>query len=93
MIFATPSRDASSFSSVMSIAAKPDFEERVRESKRIKSKALQALGFSEEDKVGTFQPHDDALIVALHIRGYDVKRVLVDWEAGLKLCTLTYIRG
>ena len=36
------------------------------------------MGFSEEDKVGTFQPHDDALVVALQIGGYDVKRVLVD---------------
>ena len=38
-----------------------------------------ALSFSDEDKVGTFQPHDDALVVTLQIRGgYDVKRVLVD---------------
>ena len=28
--------------------------------------------------MGTFQPHDDALVVALQIGGYDVKRVLVD---------------
>ena len=36
------------------------------------------LGFLDEDKVGTFQPHDDALVVTFHIGGYDVKRVLVD---------------
>ena len=36
------------------------------------------LGFSEEDKIGTLQPHDDALVVTLRIGGYDVKRVLVD---------------
>ena len=38
----------------------------------------QVLGFSDEDKIGTIQPHDDALVVTLRIRGYDVKRVLVD---------------
>ena len=28
--------------------------------------------------MGTIQPHDDALVVALRIGGYDVKRVMVD---------------
>ena len=37
-----------------------------------------ALSFSNEDKIGTIQPHDDALVVTLRIRGYDVKRVMVD---------------
>ena len=36
------------------------------------------LGFSDEDKIGTIQPHDDALIVMLRIGGFDVKRVLVN---------------
>ena len=36
------------------------------------------LGFSEKDKIGTIQPHDDTLVVTLRIWGYDVKRVLVD---------------
>ena len=35
------------------------------------------MSFSDEDKVGTMQPHDDALVVTLRIGGYDVKRVLV----------------
>ena len=33
------------------------------------------LGFSDEDKIGTIQPHDDALVVMLRIGRYDVKRV------------------
>ena len=37
-----------------------------------------ALSFSDEDKVGTFQPHDDALVVTLEIGRYDVMRVLVE---------------
>ncbi|XP_050249271.1 uncharacterized protein LOC126696614 [Quercus robur] len=36
------------------------------------------LGFSDEDKVETIQPHDDTLVVTLRIGGYDVKRVMID---------------
>ena len=36
------------------------------------------LGFSNEDKLGTVQPHDDALVVTLRIGGYDVKKVMID---------------
>ena len=36
------------------------------------------MGFSNEDKIGTIQPHDDALVITLRIGGYDVKRVMVD---------------
>ena len=36
------------------------------------------LGFLDEDKVGTIQPYDDALVVILRIMVYDVKKVLVD---------------
>ena len=36
------------------------------------------LGFSNEDKVGTIQPHDDVLVVTLRIGGYYVKRVMID---------------
>ena len=49
-----------------------------RESKRAKRMASPILGFSDENKVGTIQPHDDALVVTLRIGGYDVKKVLVD---------------
>ena len=48
------------------------------ELKRARVENRLALSFSDEDKVGTIQPHDDALVVTLRIRGYDVKRVLVD---------------
>ena len=36
------------------------------------------MGFSDEDKIGTIQPHDDALVITLQIGGYDVKRVMMD---------------
>ena len=35
--------------------------------------------------MGTFQPHDDSLVVTLRIEGYDVKRVLVDQGSGAKI--------
>ena len=35
------------------------------------------LGFSDKDKIGIIQPHDDVLVVTLRIGGYDVKRVSV----------------
>ena len=36
------------------------------------------MGFLDEDKIGTIQPHDDALVITLRIGGYNVKRVMVD---------------
>ena len=36
------------------------------------------LSFSDVDKLGTIQPHNDALVVTLRIGGYDVKRVMID---------------
>ena len=48
------------------------------EPKRARVERPLVMGFSDEDKVGTIQPHDDALVITLRIRGYDVKRVMVD---------------
>ena len=36
------------------------------------------LSFSDAEKLGTIQPHDNALVVTLRIGGYDVKRVMID---------------
>nr|XP_023875272.1 uncharacterized protein LOC111987763 [Quercus suber] len=46
--------------------------------KRSRRDILPILGFSNEDKVGTIQPYDDALVITLRIGGYDMKRVIVD---------------
>ena len=51
------------------------------------------MNFSDEDKIGTLQPHDDTLIVTLKIRGYDVKRVLVDQGSGAEIMYLNLFRG
>ncbi|XP_030930578.1 uncharacterized protein LOC115956296 [Quercus lobata] len=49
-----------------------------QESKRSEKEASPMLGLSDKDKIGTIQPHDDALVVTLRFGGFDVKRVLVD---------------
>ncbi|XP_030968346.1 uncharacterized protein LOC115988860 [Quercus lobata] len=58
---------------------------KAKESKKAKKEASLVLGFSDEDKIGTIQPHDDALVVTLRIKGYDVKRVLVDQGSAVEV--------
>ena len=53
-------------------------EDDDREFKKAKKEASPMLGFSNEDKIETIQPHDNALVVTLKIGGCDMKRVLVD---------------
>ena len=43
------------------------------------------MGFSDEDKIETIQPHDDALMITLQIGGYDVKRVMVDQGSAVEI--------
>ena len=58
--------------------AQQSAEDSNSEPKRAEGNTRLALSFSNEDRVGTLQPHDDALVVTLRIGGYDVKRVIVD---------------
>ena len=53
-------------------------EDTNQELKRAKVERLLVMGFSDEDKIETIQPHDDALVITFRIGGYDVKRVMVD---------------
>ena len=62
--------------------AQPFIEDIPLDSKRSRVEVRPALSFSDEYKVGTQQPHDDALVVFLRIKGYDMKRVLVDQGSG-----------
>ena len=52
-------------------------EDGSHEPKRAKLDPSLVMGFLDEDKIGTIQPHDDALVIILRIGGYDVKRVMV----------------
>ena len=77
VIFAAPGRTGSCPSRVLSVF-QPPTEDHCQASKRARVDVPLILGFSDEDKVGTIQPHDDALVFTLRIGGYDVKRVMVD---------------
>ena len=68
-------------------------EDNDRESKRSKKGASPVLRFSDEDKIGTIQPHDDALVVTLRFEGFDVKRVLVDQGSAVEIMYPDLYRG
>ena len=77
VIFAAPGRTGSCSSRVMSVA-RLSSEDTSHEPKRTRVERPLIMGFSDEDKIGIIQPHDDALVITLRIGGYDVKRVMVD---------------
>ena len=68
-------------------------EDSNSEPKRAKLSIQPALSFSNEDKIGTIQPHDDALVVTLRIGGYDVKRVMMDQGNGAEIMYLDLYKG
>ena len=51
------------------------------------------LGFSDEDKLGTVQLHDDALVVTLRIGGYDMKRVMIDQGSAVEIMYPDLFKG
>ena len=51
-------------------------EDGSHEPKRARLDWPLVMGYLDEDKIGTIQPHDDALVIILRIGGYDVKRVM-----------------
>ena len=63
------------------------------EPKRARILTQSTLGFSDEDKAGTIQPHDNALVVMFKIRGYDVRRVLEDQGSVIKIMYSDLYRG
>ena len=84
VIFTAPGRTGSHPSREMFVA-QPPVEDSRPEPKRARVENRPLMSFFEEDKVGTIQPHDDALVVTLRIRGYDVKMVLVDQGSGAEI--------
>ena len=61
--------------------------------KRVKINVPLVLGFLDEDKLGTIQPHDDALVVTLRIGGYDVKRVMIDQGSAAEIMYPNLYKG
>ena len=77
VIFAALRRTRSCPSRIMSISCCSG-EDSNSMLKRVKMNVSLVLSFSDADKLGTRQPHDDALVVTLKIGGYNVKRVMID---------------
>ena len=92
VIFAAPGRTGSSPSRVMSVA-RLLAEDSSSGLKRAKMDIQPILGFSDEDKIGIIQPHDDTLVVTLRIEGYDVKRILVDQGSTVEIMYLDLYKG
>ena len=62
-------------------------------SKRARVELPLVMGFSNEDKIETIQPHDDTLVITLRIGGYDVKRVMVDQGSIAEIMYLDLYKG
>nr|XP_023881709.1 uncharacterized protein LOC111994083 [Quercus suber] len=92
VILAAPGRTGTRPSRVLSVA-QPQAEESQAGPKRARRSSCPPLSFLEEDKIGTTQPHDDALVVTLRIGGYDVKRVMVDGGSTAEVMYLDLYKG
>ena len=92
VIFAASGRIGSCPSKIMSISCYSD-EDSNSMPKRVKTNVPLVLSFSDADKQGTIQPHDDALVVTLRIGGYDVKRVMVDQGSVVEIMYLDLYKG
>ena len=55
------------------------------ELKRARMDIQLTINFSNKDKIGTIQSHDDTLVVTLRIGGFDVKRAMVDQGSDVKI--------
>ena len=91
-ILAAPGRTGTCPSRVLSVTQLP-VEESQPEPRKARRNSHPVLSFSEEDKVGTTQPHDDALLITLRIRGYDVKKVLVDGGSAAEIMYPNLYKG
>ena len=61
--------------------------------KRARVELPLIMGFSDEDKIVTIQPHDDALVITLRIGGYDVNRVMVDQSSAAEIMCPDLYKG
>lgn len=68
VIFAAPGRTGSWPSKVMSVARLPA-RDIGQDPRSARPAVPPVLGFLDEDKARTIQPHDDALVVTLRIGG------------------------
>ena len=91
-IFATPGRTGSCPSRVMFVA-RLSSEDTSHKPKRARLYRPLVMGFSDENKIGTIQPHDDGLVITLRIGGYDVRRVMVDQGSAAEIMYHNLYKG
>ena len=92
VIFVAPGRIGSCSSKVMYVA-RLSAKDNNPVSTRARMDIQSALSLSNEDKIGTIQPHDDDLVVMLRIDGYDVKMVMVNQGSGAEIMYLDLYKG
>ena len=92
IIFAAPGRTRSCPFRVMSVA-RLSSEDTSHEPKRARLDQPLVMGFSDEDKIGTIQPHNDALVITLRIGGYDMRRVMVNQGSAAEIMYLDLYNG
>ena len=92
VIFAALGRTGSCPSRVMSVA-RLSSKDGSHKPKRARRDRPLVMGFSDEDKIGTIQPHDDALVIILQIGGYDVKRMMVDQGSAAEIMYPDLFKG
>ena len=68
-------------------------EESQLEPKKARMNFYPTLSFSEEDKIETTQPHDDALLITFRIGDYDMKRVMVDGGSAVEIMYSNLYKG
>ena len=68
-------------------------EDGSHESKRVRLDRPLVMGFSNEDKIGTIQSHDDALVIILRVGGYVVKRVMMDQGSAAEIMYPDLFKG
>ena len=84
VVLTVPERTSTRPSQVFSVAQLLAEEPQLKP-KRAKMNFHPTLSFSEEDKIGTTQPHDSTLLITLRIGDYDVKRVIVDGGSAVEV--------
>ena len=92
VIFAVPGRTGSCPSKVMFVA-RLSSEDGSHKPKRARLDRPLVMGFSDKDKIGIIQPHNDALVIILRIGDYDVKRVMVDQDSAAEIMYPDLFKG
>ena len=93
VIFTTLREELHLTSGIMLVSSQVEGPKGKASSKRPRISYQPIIGFSEDDKLGTIQPHGDALLVTLRIVRYDVKRVMIDQGSRVKIMYPDLFKG